>query len=136
MYSIIIATLLIALASIGLSFLDYTKIINDVVIEKADKAKRGVIVLLVNIGLSVILSVNYNTSIVFGALYLHTIYWTVFDASLNLFRKKSILYTSNNNRDDNDSIFDKIFNFLPNPYSGVVQIIVKMVLVLFLLTHI
>lgn len=124
-YSITIATLFISVASIGLSFIDYTKIINDVIIQKIEKVKRGAAVLLLNTGIGVILHINYDTSIVFASLYLQTIYWIAFDLSLNLFRGKSVLYTSNNKRNDNDSIFDKVFNFLPNPYSGLLQFVVK-----------
>lgn len=131
-HQITILTLMVSMASIFLAYLDYIKIINDVEITKKSKVVRGVIMLFANTCFWGILHVNYGTS-PFIALYAQTVYWIVFDAALNRFRGKSILYTSNNNRDDNDSIFDKVFNFLPNPYSGLLQLVVKIVLIVLFL---
>lgn len=135
-HSIIVLTAFIIAYTIALAYIDYSKIVKDIVISKEAKVKRGGIVLMVNICLSLILYFGYSANIIVLAVYSQTIYWLAFDISLNLFRKKSIFYTSNNNRDDNDSWFDKAFHFLPNPYSGITQSLFKIILLTLCLINI
>ena len=134
-HSIIVLTSWVTVLSIALAYIDYRKIIADESISQYSKAKRGGIVMILNIGLGIIFNEVYGSNILIVSIYAQLIYWTVFDVSLNRMRKKSIFYTSNNNRDDNDSIFDKVFNFLPNPYSGVFQVCVKIGLIVITLIN-
>jgi hypothetical protein len=127
-HSITVLTLWVAMLSIALAYIDYKKIIADVIISKEDKVKRGGIVLMINLAMAFILYSVYEANIIIIAVYSQVMYWASFDMSLNLFRGKSIFYTSNNNRDDNDSAFDKAFNWIPYPYSGIAQLLFKIIL--------
>ena len=60
-------------------------------------------------------------------IYGLTLYWTVFDLTLNIRRGKSITYTSDNGDDTGDALSDRIFNILfPEPFSGIIQLGVKL----------
>lgn len=129
--SILVMVFWITLITVFLAYLDARKIIKDVIITKARKVIRGGCMLLIGYMFGSIMHNVYYTKIIITMLFSQTLYWTIFDASLNLFRGKSLLYTSNNHRDDNDSITDKAFNW--TRHSGVLQITVKGLILLFTL---
>lgn len=132
-HSLLVWLGLLTLATGIVTYFESEKIKHDVYISKGSKRSRSIIFFMCNMFIGILIDVNFNLDIkdtVLLVLLYHTIYWTEFDIFLNVHRKKSILYVSDNDRDDSDVWTDKIFHIFGKRYSGVVQMIVKVGLII------
>ncbi len=143
----------ISLASVFFAMIDGNSIKNGIRISKEWKRNRGLFFLLANIGLAFLVEVSryldkavgwsneiwysFQSDLSSNLLYLaitaalgQTVYWTVFDLTLNLYRGKSWHYISDNGVDHNDAFTDTAFHSLDNNYSGKVQFAVKVILLI------
>ena len=130
MITITIAVLFNVWIALKCANTDYNKIIKDIVIHLEDKFSRSMWIAIGNTAFASYISYNmvaYNRMF-WLLLMFQTVFWIVFDLRLNLLRGKSIWYTSNDNVDSEDSIFDSIFHIFPYPHSGRVQYLVKVII--------
>ena len=132
--SLVVWFLLITGATALVTFFEWIDIKNDVKISKNSKRLRSFLYVLFNMSLAIILQLVYNISIIsmisLGILY-QVFYWIEFDLFLNMRRPdKSWLYVSDNDRDDSDVWSDKLFHVFGKKYSGAIQMIFKLLLVL------
>ncbi len=125
---ILVLALINLFIAIRTSWSDYTKIYQETPIFTKFKNKRATIIGAINMAMAILIVINFRLPWFYMlpiTIYAQVWYGTMFDLWLNRRRNKSILYTSNNEYYKNMSWTDGIFNRLPYPYSGIVQLIVK-----------
>ena len=63
-------------------------------------------------------------------------YWLSFDIVVNIFSDKPILYTSYKSGDENRVWSDRLFDIFPEKYAGIVQVLVKLLILVSGLSYI
>jgi hypothetical protein len=130
-HTIIVGNLIVVVVTLWFSYFESVKIKNDVLITIKEKRTRSLGFFIGEVFLAGLISIYYNIVGIAFVIMFHSVYWTTFDVSLNLFRGKKALYLPKPN--ENSAISDDTFDF---KNGGWYQLIAKLTLIVSSLTYI
>jgi len=131
--SILVLIAFPVILSVIVGFIESNKInLNQHVSLNGWKRPRSIFIGAINLGMSIAIAIAYDSTIlaVYSFVLTHTLYWLVFDISVNMSTGKDIFYTSYGTGNKETSGLDRLFNFLFKESAGEMMAIIKLIMII------